>query len=311
VTVATPSAPGTGRPGPARIALVRHLFRCPIRWADLDMLGHVNNVTYVDYLQEARVDLIRTLRQDRAHHPGGEADLEDGVVVVRHEITYLAPLGLRFRPVEVECWVTEVRGASFTLAYEVFHDDPDVEGGRRVYVRATSLLAPYVFRDERPRRLTAEEKEALHRYAEPAERPSAPRVPAVDRAAARHFDLHVRFSDVDLYRHVNNVTYVEYFQEARVRLMADLTRDTGIATPQFVVAQTDIDYLRPLLLRPTPYDVWSRVARVGTRSFTVEAEIADGDEPLARARVAMVFFDAATQRSVEPDPAFRALLERR
>ena len=30
-----------------------------MRWADLDMLGHVNNVTYVDYLQEARVDMLR------------------------------------------------------------------------------------------------------------------------------------------------------------------------------------------------------------------------------------------------------------
>ena len=30
-----------------------------MRWADLDQLGHVNNVVYVDYLQEARVDMLR------------------------------------------------------------------------------------------------------------------------------------------------------------------------------------------------------------------------------------------------------------
>ena len=30
-----------------------------MRWADLDLLGHVNNVVYVDYLQEARVDMLR------------------------------------------------------------------------------------------------------------------------------------------------------------------------------------------------------------------------------------------------------------
>jgi len=43
---------------------VRHVYRCPLRWADLDLLGHVNNVRYVDYLQEARVDLMRTHAPD-------------------------------------------------------------------------------------------------------------------------------------------------------------------------------------------------------------------------------------------------------
>ena len=30
---------------------MRHRYECPMRWADLDQLGHVNNVVYVDYLQ--------------------------------------------------------------------------------------------------------------------------------------------------------------------------------------------------------------------------------------------------------------------
>ena len=30
-----------------------------MRWADMDLQGHVNNVIYVDYLQEARVDMLR------------------------------------------------------------------------------------------------------------------------------------------------------------------------------------------------------------------------------------------------------------
>jgi len=37
---------------------MRHVYECPMRWADMDMLGHVNNVTYVDYLQEARIDML-------------------------------------------------------------------------------------------------------------------------------------------------------------------------------------------------------------------------------------------------------------
>ncbi len=38
---------------------MRHVYECPMRWADLDLLGHVNNVAHVDVLQEARIDMLR------------------------------------------------------------------------------------------------------------------------------------------------------------------------------------------------------------------------------------------------------------
>nr|WP_281283785.1 thioesterase family protein [Nocardioides dongxiaopingii] len=286
---------------------VRHLYQCPMRWADLDLLGHVNNVVYVDYLQEARVDLMRSLFPAPA---GVQDDLADGVVVVRHEVTYLAPLTLTLRPVSIECWVTEVRAASFTMAYEVFHDDPGSDGGRHVYLRATTLLTPYVFATERPRRLRPDERGTLEPYVEPAVGIPAAPLPSVDRTVGHRYPLHVRFSDVDVYRHVNNVKYFEYFQESRVRLMDDLTRGTAAAEsgPGFVVVQTDVDYRRPILLRPEPYDVWAEIARVGTRSMTIESEIADGETLLARSRVTLVFYDADTGRSTEPTAAMRDVL---
>ena len=147
---------------------MRHLYRCPLRWADLDLLGHVNNVTYVDYLQEARVDMFRT------HSPGSRADdLAEGVVVVRHEVTYVSSLTFGSDPVSIECWVTEIRAASFTMAYEVF--DEDAAGERTIYLRARTVLTPYVFATERPRR--------LHDGGEGVARPSARARRA--RAAAR------------------------------------------------------------------------------------------------------------------------------
>jgi acyl-CoA thioester hydrolase len=93
---------------------VRHVYDCPVRWADLDMLGHVNNVTYVDYLQEARVDMLLTQSPDTR-----AVDLAEGVVVVRHDVRYVSPMGFRLEPVKIACWVTEVRAASLTMAYEV------------------------------------------------------------------------------------------------------------------------------------------------------------------------------------------------
>jgi acyl-CoA thioester hydrolase len=127
----------------------------------MDSLGHVNNVTYVDYLQEARVDMLRV----HAPAQGGE-DLAEGVVVVRHEVEFVRPLLFRFEPVRIESWVTELRAATFTMAYEIL--DVASDGERRVYTRARSVLTPFVFAQERPRRISAEEREVLSRFLEPA-----------------------------------------------------------------------------------------------------------------------------------------------
>jgi len=269
-----------------------------MRWADLDLLGHVNNVTYVDYLQEARVDLLR-------HHgpsPTAEGGLVEGVVVVRHEVQYVAPLRFEQETVSIEVWVTEVRAASFTMAYEIFHE---TEEGRRVYARAWTLLTPYVFATERPRRLTPEERHALQPYLEPGEPVRVRRTEGVHDELG-HFPVHVRFSDVDVYGHANNVKYFEYFQEARIRLFERLWGDLGgpDARPPVVVAQTDVDYAVPILLRHEPYDAWSWVSHVGSTSTTIEAEICDGDAVLSRARVVVVFLDLGTGRPTAPPEAY-------
>jgi acyl-CoA thioester hydrolase len=276
-----------------------------MRWADLDLLGHVNNVVYVDYLQEARVDMMRT------HAPDARSDdLAEGVVVARSEVTYRAPLTFRFHPVSIECWVTELRAASFTLDYEVFDEH---DGERTTYLRARTVLAPYVFASERPRRLTADERSALAPFLETDQPPSRP-TPAPDAAPGdeRHYPVQVRFSDVDVYGHVNNVKYFEYFQEGRIALLAWLLRDAPPEArgQQVVVAQTDVDYLLPILFRPEPYDLWSRIGHLGTTSMLVESEIRDGDAVLSRSRVTLVFWDPETSRPVSPSSVERELLTR-
>lgn len=293
---------------------MRHTYLCPLRWADLDELGHVNNVVYVDYLQEARVELLRLLRPDVAAGSPGEAATGEAALVVRHDIDYLTPLVLDRGPLHIEVWVTDVRGASFTLGYELFHpaaeDGQDAQdGGRTVYARATTLLTPYVFASGRPRRLTAAEREVLAGFHEPDGRLAGGRPASVDAARATTYDLRVRFSDVDVYRHVNNVKYVEYLQEARIAIGDALWRDPDTDATGVVVGRAEVDYHRPMVLRPEPYTVLTTVSRLGTRSMDLTSEIRDGDELCARGRVVMVFFDRSHGRSVEPSPRLRKRLE--
>jgi len=282
---------------------VRHVYDCPVRWADLDLLGHVNNVTYVDYLQEARVDMLLTQSPDTR-----AVDLAEGVVVVRHDVRYVSPMGFRLEPVKIACWVTEVRAASFTMAYEVYDDTPD--GGRTVYLQAKTLLTPYVFAEERPRRITADEKAVLERFLGDEPLRTVRERSQPKRLETGHFPLHVRFSDVDLYGHVNNVKYFEYFQEARIRYLMRIfdVGGPGERAVPLVIAQMDVDYRVPILFRPEPYDMHSWVSSVGNSSFVIESEIRDGGTLLSRARVVAVTFDAAAQKATPAPAVHRAAL---
>jgi acyl-CoA thioester hydrolase len=123
------------------------------------------------------------------------------------------------------------------------------------------------------------------------------------------YDCHVRFSDVDVYGHVNNVKYFEYLQESRIRWFAALSRDLDLPPLHMVVAQTDVDYRHPILFRSQPYECWSQLGRVGNRSMTIHSEIRDGDQVLARAKVTTVFYDLQAQRAMEPHPVLRERLE--
>ena len=261
----------------------------------MDLLGHVNNVVYADYLQEARVDMLRTRRPTVS-----TGALAEGVVVVRNEITYLAPLLYEFRPVSIESWITEIRAATFTVAYEIFHEDRS--GGRHVYARAKTMLTPYVFATERPRRLTEGERASLAAFLEPGEAVSRPPLPDAPSTGALHYPVQVRFSDVDAYGHVNNVQYLEFFQEARLAGLNQLWQ--GLDSLGVVVARVEVDYRVPITLRPEPYDAWSGIRHVGRRSATIESVVCDDATLLARGRTTIVFFDPDAQRSFVPPAAY-------
>jgi acyl-CoA thioester hydrolase len=38
-----------------------HAMTIPIRWGDMDAMGHVNNTVYFRYLESARIDWLRSI----------------------------------------------------------------------------------------------------------------------------------------------------------------------------------------------------------------------------------------------------------
>jgi acyl-CoA thioester hydrolase len=120
-----------------------------MRWADMDAYRHINNSAYLQYLEQARVAMF-------FHRHEG---FTSGTVIARHEIDYLLPVVYHPEPLHLEMWVEEVRGAQFTVRYEVF------DKGRLV-ARAATRCVTFDFSIDRPRRLSAEERDVLRGFAD-------------------------------------------------------------------------------------------------------------------------------------------------
>ncbi len=122
----------------------------------MDAFGHVNNVVFLRYLEEARIDFMWRLAREVGSGADGEP-FTGGSVVARHEIDYLKPLVHRHEPVTIEIWVTKIGAVSATFGYEVLD-------GETRFVRASTVIVPFDLERQRPRRLTSAEREMLEQY---------------------------------------------------------------------------------------------------------------------------------------------------
>jgi acyl-CoA thioester hydrolase len=140
---------------PVPAAERRHVHEFHIRFGDIDSQGHVNNVRFLGYLEDARLEMFHSDPVRKGEQP------VRGMVIARHGIDYRRPLLFTVDPVRVETWVTRLGAASFELAYEVRDDE-------QVYVTATSAVVAYDVEAARPRRFTVQEREYIGRYLYPA-----------------------------------------------------------------------------------------------------------------------------------------------
>ncbi|MDO5682884.1 MAG: thioesterase family protein [Propionibacteriaceae bacterium] len=248
-------------------------FDCPTRWGDMDAYAHLNNGSYVDYLQEARVAFLHS--GDFAYmlgdtpEPGNDGSNTNAILVTGHQVEYVraAEYG---PPVQVRLAVDRLGAARFTIGYDLVSDS-------HLIARARTVLCPFDLATNRIRRLTPREKEWFESYAEPVDPlPAVPRLRIGDHDA-HHYPLQVRWGDLDAYRHANNVKYFTYVQEARVALIRGLAvhRPEGAPLPRWMVVRQDMEYAVQLDFRREPYLISTAVQRIGDSSLTLAAEITD------------------------------------
>src|SRR5438094_3038228 len=85
-------------------------------------------------------------------------------------------------------------------------------------------------------------------------------------------ELPVQFRDIDVMGHVNNATYLQYMETARVELARHLGQLTDGIRPGFIIASARCEFKKPIRdERRITVSVW--VSRIGDRSWDLDYSI--------------------------------------
>jgi acyl-CoA thioester hydrolase len=89
----------------------------------------------------------------------------------------------------------------------------------------------------------------------------------------------VRWSDIDMYQHVNHATMVTILEEARIPFLSE-PFGANITTIGLLIAEVNISYKGQLRLADSPLQVtmWSK--RVRAVDFTISYEVRPAHAPL-------------------------------
>lgn len=120
-----------------------------VRFGDTDAMGHVNNATFLTYLEDTRVAFFRRV--------SGDLIALSGLILARTEIDFVKPIFFGTGPVRTTAWVERIGTKSFSMGYTMEQDGA-------VVGRATAVMVAYDYAANASRALTDDEKAALAPY---------------------------------------------------------------------------------------------------------------------------------------------------
>ena len=136
-----------------RPARKRFHVKIPVRFRDLDPMGHVNNSVYLTYFEVARTAYWQELHHDYRY------DVLD-FVVARAECDYVSAAMLR-ETIRAEVWLTRIGTSSFVLDYELFDEQSE-----RLVARGKTFQVMIDTKTGRSRPIEPELRDRLRSFAE-------------------------------------------------------------------------------------------------------------------------------------------------
>ena len=118
-------------------------------------------------------------------------------------------------------------------------------------------------------------------------------------------ELPVQFRDLDVMGHVNNATYLQYMETARIELARKLGQVRRGFRPSFIIASARCEFKKPIRdERRITVSVW--VSRIGDRSWDLDYSIqGPGGVQYAAGRTTQVAYNYKTRVGVQISGKFR------
>jgi acyl-CoA thioester hydrolase len=130
-----------------------------------------------------------------------------------------------------------------------------------------------------------------------------------DTPAYTEVSLQLRFGDMDVNRHVNNVQFARLFEEARVRSVSGWVRD-GYDQVAIHLARQEIEFVAPLYYGPEPVTARVWVSPLGGSSFDFGSSLAAADGKIvALCETTVVMVSSETGEVVPITEEIRAFLK--
>ncbi len=133
---------------------MRHLTKTHVRWDDLDGFGHVNNATYLTYMQESRSNFTWYSRKEAGLDP-----VLSQMVVARAEVDFIEPIYDGGFDLDVAIWVSRIGNSSFEMVYEM-------SSSHGMHARGRTVQVAVNMDNKKSRPLSGEEREFLNKYLE-------------------------------------------------------------------------------------------------------------------------------------------------
>ena len=119
---------------------------------------------------------------------------------------------------------------------------------------------------------------------------------------------HLRFADVDANGHVNNGSFIEMMENARVSYLRRIVR-SGLPRFRLVIGRIEADFKRQMFY-PGTATACARLVEAHLRKVVIGQALFDGEgQCTAVQKVIMVSLNEETHKSTPFDPAVRAALE--
>ena len=126
-----------------------HVERIPIRWGDMDAMGHVNNTVYFRYMEQARIGWFDALV------PEETAWKSTGIVIANASCNFKRPINYP-GTVEVKVYARAPGGSSVGTFYELRVDED-----QQIYADGEATVVFIDMKTQKPVRIPEEIRKRL------------------------------------------------------------------------------------------------------------------------------------------------------